>query len=85
MSSSSKLKWRGQTTLVIHDGNGRAARLLSCAILEGRCPRCNRRFWVESRLGQMCCPHCGSDEIDWSWGALQIAFIPEKGGQFFGP
>jgi len=48
----------------------------------GTCERCNQEFFVVSRVGELVCPHCKNPKVKWVWGNLQIAFVPEPGGEF---
>lgn len=81
----SRIRWRGQQLIELTDGNGRSCSLVAQEMIEGQCSTCGGRFWVVSHIGDLRCPHCGGHEVHWCWGQLQIAFIPEKGGQFFNP
>jgi len=81
----SRLRWRGQQTIDLHDETGKRCSLVAQDLIEGRCTKCGGRFWVTSRIGHLCCPYCGCSKVKFCWGKIQTAFIPEKGGQFFGP
>lgn len=49
-------------------------------LMKGHCPKCHQNFYVESRIGEMVCPHCTyklHEEDDWDWGGLQFVFVKE--------
>lgn len=46
----------------------------------GVCSSCNSPpFFVSTRMGVMCCPHCMADasKILWAWGKQRQIFVPE--------
>ena len=76
-------------TLKIPNGEGGGhASFVANGVYQGECSRCPvslpdgskrpGRFWVETQLGDLVCPHCKrGDKVRWHWARAQTAFVPE--------
>ena len=66
------------------DKEGNKLKLNAKSLLMGRCITCKQVFYVQSRMGNMVCPHC-CGVVKWSWGKFQTGFVPEEESGFMTP
>ena len=57
-------------------------RKVAFSCIEGTCSLCGEVFVVESNIGIMQCPHCGTnrENITWRWGKFVPIFVEDKNG-----
>ena len=64
------------------DCGGNTTKLLAKGLLRGECVDCEQVFYVESKIGDLVCPHCKCNNVRWAWGTTQISFVPEQESKF---
>jgi len=64
------------------DKAGNTTKLLAKGLLRGECTDCQQAFYVESKIGDLICPHCGKNNVKWAWGTVQVGFVPEQESAF---
>ena len=68
------------------DRDGRSLKLIPASLRQGKCKNCPAVFYMESNFGDdIGCPSCGAKEIEWSWGGVQLCFVPEAESDFQPP
>lgn len=81
--TKTKIEFPARSSATSSSEDSRQVLLVPEAMIAGICRKCKAPpFYVASRIGLMCCPHCGASEehIRFGWGKQQIIFIPEDAG-----
>jgi hypothetical protein len=70
---------RGIPDRIVTGGGIDKTVYIATGLVCGECQDCNKRIFVETHLGIMCCSHCGApaNRIKWIWGKIRTVFVPE--------
>jgi Zn finger protein HypA/HybF involved in hydrogenase expression len=60
----------------------RSATMISTGLLQCECEACALRFYVPSRVVEMC-PACGHRKVKMMWTRPQTVLVPEDQSTFF--
>lgn len=72
---------RNHHYIELTDAHGHTLRLVAKSLIKGVCRSCSHEVLVESRIGDMACPHCRGP-MEWVWGKAQLHFAPETEATF---
>ena len=61
--------------------DGETVQLPAQSLVKGECMECKQVIYVETRMGEMKCPHC-LGEVSWVWGRARLAFIADSESAF---
>jgi len=68
----------------LEDSEGNVAHLPAHGVMAHGCGDCNMQWLTMTNMCSFC-PSCGSSNVVRRWGALQVAFVPEKESSFIAP
>ncbi len=66
----------------LEDNSGHKHKVMATGLRKGICQRCSFIFYSEINPGDIRCPVCVSLSVEWTWGNLQLCFIPETPSMF---
>jgi len=71
----------------LEDPDGNTAHLPATDIMKIDCSSCDMSFFVKSNYGLRTCVYCSApaEQLNKSWGKMQVAFIPEDESAFEPP